>query len=86
MIQTLHLDKKLLKVLYVYLMSNLILYQQVISPSPEYSDSFFVQWATRCLPEDGKYKCIDNFTPTDQSKVDLLIQHLLSGMDINKLK
>ncbi|XP_022343431.2 mediator of RNA polymerase II transcription subunit 24-like isoform X1 [Crassostrea virginica] len=58
---------------------------EVISPSPEYSDSFFVQWATRCLPEDGKYKCIDNFTPTDQSKVDLLIQHLLSGMDINKL-
>lgn len=58
---------------------------EIIAPSPEYSDSFFAHWATRCLPEDGKYKCIDNFTPTDQSKVDLLIQHLISGVDMNKL-
>ncbi|XP_061198259.1 mediator of RNA polymerase II transcription subunit 24-like isoform X2 [Saccostrea echinata] len=58
---------------------------EITAPSPEYTDSFFLHWATRCLPEDGKYKCIDNFTPTDQSKLDILIQHLVSGVDISKL-
>ncbi|XP_048736976.1 mediator of RNA polymerase II transcription subunit 24-like isoform X2 [Ostrea edulis] len=58
---------------------------EITALTPEYTDSFFIHWATRCLPEDGKYKCIDNFTPTDQSKVDVLIQHLVSGVDISKL-
>jgi hypothetical protein len=50
------------------------------------STSHSTQWATQCLPEDGKYKCIDNYTPTEQNKVDLLLGNLLKGHEINYRK
>lgn len=56
---------------------------EIITTAPDFFDTFFYQWATQCLPEDGKYKCIDNYTPTEQNKVDLLLGNLLKGHEIN---
>ncbi|KAK3092255.1 hypothetical protein FSP39_000388 [Pinctada imbricata] len=55
---------------------------EIVTCNPECMDSFFVTWALQCLPEDGKYKCTDNFPPSDQNKVDTLLSQLLAGSDI----
>lgn len=52
---------------------------EIITSSPDCSESFFAQWALKCLPEDGKYKCIDNSSPSDQHKVDLLLNQFTNG-------
>ena len=54
-------------------------FSQIITSSPDCSESFFAQWALKCLPEDGKYKCIDNSSPSDQHKVDLLLNQFTNG-------
>ncbi|KAJ8313960.1 hypothetical protein KUTeg_008521 [Tegillarca granosa] len=55
---------------------------EIITSAPEYNETFFVQWMTRCMPEDGKYKCPDNMSPTDQSKVDILLNQLINGVEM----
>lgn len=56
---------------------------EIITTASDFFDTFFYQWATQCLPEDGKYKCIDNYTPTEQNKVDLLLGNLMKGLELN---
>ncbi|XP_050418518.1 mediator of RNA polymerase II transcription subunit 24 isoform X3 [Patella vulgata] len=45
-------------------------------------DSFFVQWAQRWFPEDGKYKNIENCNPSDSNKVESLINLFLSSGEL----
>ena len=45
-------------------------------------DTFFVQWAVRCLPEDGKYKSVDISMPVDSNKVDAILSAFTSGTEI----
>ncbi|CAI9716342.1 Hypothetical predicted protein [Octopus vulgaris] len=52
---------------------------EIITSSPDCSESFFAQWSMKCLPEDGKYKCIENSSPSDQHKVDLLLNQFTNG-------
>ncbi|KAL5007754.1 hypothetical protein ScPMuIL_016560 [Solemya velum] len=52
---------------------------EIICSSIECSESFFVQWALKCLPDDGKYKCIENAVPTEANKVDVLLNQLSMG-------
>lgn len=52
---------------------------QVIFSSPEAVNSLFVQWVTRCLPENGHFKSAVLQQPPDQSKVDMLIGQLKAG-------
>lgn len=54
----------------------------MIASSSESASSYFVQWALRCLPEDGKYKCLDLLNPPDNSKVEVLIGQLNPGGEI----
>lgn len=63
---------------YITSASNLF---QIITASPESSDTFFVQWATKCLPEDGKYKCIDT-SQQDPAKVDNLLNQFSVGGEL----
>lgn len=56
---------------------------QIVTTAPDFFDTFFYQWATQCLPEDSKYKCIDNHTPTEQNKVDQLLGNLLKSHELN---
>ena len=37
--------------------------------SVESTDSFFVQWATHCLPDENKYRSLDLHPFKDQAKV-----------------
>ncbi|XP_063421837.1 mediator of RNA polymerase II transcription subunit 24-like isoform X2 [Mytilus trossulus] len=56
---------------------------EIVTTAPDFFDTFFYQWATQCLPEDSKYKCIDNHTPTEQNKVDQLLGNLLKAHELN---
>ncbi|VDI02263.1 mediator of RNA polymerase II transcription subunit 24 [Mytilus galloprovincialis] len=56
---------------------------EIVTTAPDFFDTFFYQWATQCLPEDSKYKCIDNHTPTEQNKVDQLLGNLLKSHELN---
>jgi hypothetical protein len=47
-------------------------------------DTFFVQWALKCFPEDGKYKSVDNSMPVDTAKVDFLLNALTQGTDLSQ--
>ncbi|XP_052248806.1 mediator of RNA polymerase II transcription subunit 24-like [Dreissena polymorpha] len=55
---------------------------ELITGCSECQDTFFTQWVTRCLPEDGKYKSVDIGMPVEPSKVDFLLSALTSGSDI----
>ncbi len=44
-----------------------------MSTAQESSKSFFAQWASQCLPEDGKYKSLDLLAPADNAKVEVLL-------------
>lgn len=57
---------------------------EMIMSNSECMDSFFVHWALRCFPEDGKYKSVDNSMPVDTSKVDALLNALTSGNDVTQ--
>ncbi|XP_013388960.1 mediator of RNA polymerase II transcription subunit 24-like isoform X2 [Lingula anatina] len=56
---------------------------EIISSNIECADSFFAQWVKRCLPEDGKAKCLDNnsFQP-DPLKVESLLQQFNAGGEL----
>lgn len=44
-----------------------------MSTAQESSKSFFAQWASQCLPEDGKYKSLELQEAPDSNKVDVLL-------------
>ena len=56
---------------------------QILTAHAECIDTFFVQWAVRCLPEDGKYKSVDISLPVDSNKVDAILSAFTSGTEIN---
>lgn len=49
---------------------------EIISCNSECSNSFFVQWARGCLPEDGRYKALELQAQPDPSKVDVLLRQI----------
>ncbi len=49
---------------------------QIMSPAQESSKSFFAQWASQCLPEDGKYKSLELPAPPDPARVEVLLGQL----------
>ncbi|XP_041367301.1 mediator of RNA polymerase II transcription subunit 24-like isoform X2 [Gigantopelta aegis] len=55
---------------------------EIVSSLKETTDSFIVQWAHRWLPEDGKYKNIENCLPNDPTKVDSLLNQFSSGGEL----
>ncbi|XP_060574517.1 mediator of RNA polymerase II transcription subunit 24-like [Ruditapes philippinarum] len=57
---------------------------EMIMSSAECMDTFFVQWALKCFPEDGKYKSVDNSMPVDTAKVDFLLNALTQGTDLSQ--
>ena len=67
---------------YLELWSVLYIFQ-ILTSHAECLDSFFVQWALRCLPEDGKYKSVDISMPVDSNKVDAILSAFTSGTEIN---
>ncbi|XP_021357333.1 mediator of RNA polymerase II transcription subunit 24-like isoform X3 [Mizuhopecten yessoensis] len=77
-------DISFLMLCHITQLHGIEIFSQMISMSPEYADSFFIQWAQRCLPEDGRYKCVDNYSGTDQAKVDLLLSQLTRGDEIKQ--
>lgn len=56
---------------------------EILTSHAECLDTFFVQWALRCLPEDGKYKSVDISMPVDSNKVDAILSAFTSGTEIN---
>ncbi|ESO96217.1 hypothetical protein LOTGIDRAFT_239364 [Lottia gigantea] len=46
------------------------------------SETFFVQWAQRWFPEEGKYKNIENCSPLDQNKVEPLMKLFLTSGEL----
>lgn len=42
---------------------------QVVLSGVENTESFFVQWATRCLPDENKYRSLEMHPPQDAAKV-----------------
>ncbi|KAL3832581.1 hypothetical protein ACJMK2_024214 [Sinanodonta woodiana] len=57
---------------------------EIITNSPECMDSFFVQWALKCLPEDGKYKSTDSGLLSDPNEVDALLTQFTTGKDLRQ--
>ncbi|XP_064613745.1 mediator of RNA polymerase II transcription subunit 24-like isoform X2 [Liolophura sinensis] len=55
---------------------------EILSCSADCMESFFVKWAVRCLPDEGKYKSIDNSGPTDSLKLDSLLSQMYVGGEI----
>ena len=52
---------------------NIFCTLQIMSTAQESSKSFFAQWASQCLPEDGKYKSLELQEAPDSNKVDVLL-------------
>ena len=52
---------------------NIFCTLQIMSTAQESSKSFFAQWASQCLPEDGKYKSLELQEASDSNKVDVLL-------------
>lgn len=55
---------------------------QTVTSNTESSGSFFSQWATHCLPENGKYKSLNLFLPHDQQKVEALLGQFNPGSEL----
>ncbi|CAH1788223.1 unnamed protein product [Owenia fusiformis] len=52
---------------------------EIVASHPESKDAFFTQWALKCLPEDGKFKCLDLFPMADANKVEVLLGQFNPG-------
>jgi hypothetical protein len=59
-----------------------VFFKQIIISASEFSQSFFMQWIQRCLPEDGTYKCVDMMPQADPNKVEGLLNQINVGGEI----
>ncbi|XP_064648525.1 mediator of RNA polymerase II transcription subunit 24-like [Lineus longissimus] len=57
---------------------------EIITQQRESAESFFAQWALRCLPEDGRFRSLDAYLPPDQAKVDSLITQFNVGGELKQ--